>query len=240
MAEGAERVAMLPGRLPDARHRGARRAIGRIAPDACLIIPDRHGTGTNGLVLAPPDVFLPAFGPDSCARHVSRARGRGDQLRPRAGRSHGSRPRHARGLLAAARPPAARPAARRRGPPRCSGSSASARSRPPRRSRGGVACAAMTGTTRELRIRPLTGIPELREGDQLGRLIAEPAHPRRTRSSSSPRRPSRRSRGGFGCSPRSSPAGAPWSWPPSSDKDPAMVELVLAESARSSEPSAGS
>jgi 2-phospho-L-lactate guanylyltransferase len=42
-----------------------------------LIVPDRHGTGTNALVLAPPDIFLPAFGPDSCARHVSRARAAG-------------------------------------------------------------------------------------------------------------------------------------------------------------------
>ena len=50
--------------------------IGR-SPRTVLIIPDRHGTGTNGLVLAPPDVFAPAFGPDSCARHVSRARGSG-------------------------------------------------------------------------------------------------------------------------------------------------------------------
>ena len=34
-----------------------------------MIIPDRHGTGTNGLLLAPPDVIEPSFGPDSCTRH---------------------------------------------------------------------------------------------------------------------------------------------------------------------------
>jgi 2-phospho-L-lactate guanylyltransferase len=34
-----------------------------------VIIPDRHGTGTNGLLLAPPDAISLSFGPDSCERH---------------------------------------------------------------------------------------------------------------------------------------------------------------------------
>ena len=46
-------------------------------PRAALIVPDRHGSGTNALVLSPPDAFEPAFGPDSCARHISRARAAG-------------------------------------------------------------------------------------------------------------------------------------------------------------------
>jgi 2-phospho-L-lactate guanylyltransferase len=76
MAEGAERVAMLPVDCPmlDTEELDAR--IGR-SPRTVLIIPDRHGTGTNGLVLAPPDVFSPVFGPESCSRHVSRARAAG-------------------------------------------------------------------------------------------------------------------------------------------------------------------
>jgi 2-phospho-L-lactate/phosphoenolpyruvate guanylyltransferase len=75
-AEGAERVAMLPVDCPMLDTDELDAHVGR-SPRTALIIPDRHGTGTNGLVLAPPDVFLPAFGPDSCARHVSRARGSG-------------------------------------------------------------------------------------------------------------------------------------------------------------------
>jgi 2-phospho-L-lactate guanylyltransferase len=76
MAEGAQRVAMLPVDCPMLDTDELDAHIGRSARTV-LIIPDRHGTGTNGLVLAPPDVFLPAFGPDSCSRHVSRARATG-------------------------------------------------------------------------------------------------------------------------------------------------------------------
>jgi 2-phospho-L-lactate guanylyltransferase len=76
MEEGAERVAMLPVDCPmlDVEELDAR--IGR-SPRSVLIVPDRHGTGTNALVLTPPDAFMPAFGPDSCARHVTKARGAG-------------------------------------------------------------------------------------------------------------------------------------------------------------------
>ena len=76
MVEGAERVAMLPVDCPLLEIEELDAKIGR-SPRTALIVPDRHGTGTNALVLVPPDVFVPAFGPDSCARHVSRARGAG-------------------------------------------------------------------------------------------------------------------------------------------------------------------
>ena len=39
-------------------------------------MPDRHGTGTNALLMCPADAIGPAFGPDSRNRHVERARRR--------------------------------------------------------------------------------------------------------------------------------------------------------------------
>jgi 2-phospho-L-lactate guanylyltransferase len=41
------------------------------------VIPDRHGTGTNALVLAPPDAIVPSFGEGSRERHVAAARAAG-------------------------------------------------------------------------------------------------------------------------------------------------------------------
>jgi 2-phospho-L-lactate/phosphoenolpyruvate guanylyltransferase len=81
-AEGIERVLCIPGDCPALdpaeldRLLGAghdRRAAGddSAAPRGreVVIIPDRHGTGTNGLLLTPPHAIEPSFGPDSCARH---------------------------------------------------------------------------------------------------------------------------------------------------------------------------
>ena len=76
LAGGAERVAILPADCPLLDPRELDAHLGS-APRAALIVPDRHGTGTNALILSPPDAFAPAFGPDSCARHVSRARASG-------------------------------------------------------------------------------------------------------------------------------------------------------------------
>jgi 2-phospho-L-lactate/phosphoenolpyruvate guanylyltransferase len=76
MEEGADRVVMLPVDCPMLEIEELDAHVGR-SPRTALIAPDRHGTGTNALVLTPPDLFEPAFGPDSCARHVSRARASG-------------------------------------------------------------------------------------------------------------------------------------------------------------------
>jgi 2-phospho-L-lactate/phosphoenolpyruvate guanylyltransferase len=49
------------------------RAQGTAIPEV-TIVPDRHGKGTNGLLLAPPNAIGPSFGPDSRARHERLAR----------------------------------------------------------------------------------------------------------------------------------------------------------------------
>jgi 2-phospho-L-lactate/phosphoenolpyruvate guanylyltransferase len=79
MAEGTQRVAMLPVDCPMLDTDELDAHLGRSHRTA-LIVPDRHGSGTNALMLNPPDLFLPAFGPDSCARHVSRARATGQSF----------------------------------------------------------------------------------------------------------------------------------------------------------------
>jgi 2-phospho-L-lactate guanylyltransferase len=68
--EGYARVLLVPGDCPsldrdelDAllrQHSGERSVV---------IVPDRHGSGTNALLLSPPDVIAPAFGPNSFERH---------------------------------------------------------------------------------------------------------------------------------------------------------------------------
>jgi 2-phospho-L-lactate guanylyltransferase (CobY/MobA/RfbA family) len=42
-----------------------------------VIVPDRHRTGTNGLLLDPSGPFQPQFGPDSLKLHVEQAKRRG-------------------------------------------------------------------------------------------------------------------------------------------------------------------
>jgi 2-phospho-L-lactate guanylyltransferase len=49
----------------------------RTAERFAVIVPDRHGTGTNGLLLAPPNALEPRYGPDSFARHLELAQAAG-------------------------------------------------------------------------------------------------------------------------------------------------------------------
>jgi 2-phospho-L-lactate guanylyltransferase len=77
-AAGIERALCVPGDCPalDPEELGS---LLHAAGDehGLVIVPDRHGTGTNGLLLTPPDAIAPSFGPDSCERHSELARGAG-------------------------------------------------------------------------------------------------------------------------------------------------------------------
>lgn len=71
LAEGYDRVVLVPGDTPllrPAELAGLLTGASRV-----VIVPDRHGTGTNALVLSPPDAIAPSFGPGSLARHVAAA-----------------------------------------------------------------------------------------------------------------------------------------------------------------------
>lgn len=71
---GAACVALLPGDCPLLEPKELDRLLTGIPSSFVAIVPDRHGTGTNALVLSPPDAIQPAFGEGSCARHVAAAR----------------------------------------------------------------------------------------------------------------------------------------------------------------------
>jgi 2-phospho-L-lactate guanylyltransferase len=65
------------GRGESGRGESGRGESGRERRAEVAIVPDRHGTGTNGLLLSPPDAIDPSFGPDSRARHEQLARAAG-------------------------------------------------------------------------------------------------------------------------------------------------------------------
>jgi len=68
-------VAAVPGDTPGIDRDELLAILARTEP--VVIVPDRHGTGTNGLLLAPPAAIAPAFGPGSRARHEAAARAAG-------------------------------------------------------------------------------------------------------------------------------------------------------------------
>ena len=76
LAHGFDRVALVPGDTPLLQAADLAGLLSRSGPGVS-VVPDRHGTGTNALVLSPPDAIEPSFGPDSRARHVALAERRG-------------------------------------------------------------------------------------------------------------------------------------------------------------------
>lgn len=82
--DGFERALCVPGDCPaldpvEMEHL-LEPADGASTP-VVAIVPDRHDTGTNGLLLTPPDAIAPSFGPDSRARHEELARLAGAAVR---------------------------------------------------------------------------------------------------------------------------------------------------------------
>lgn len=84
LAAGFERTLCVPGDCPALEPLELEALLAASAASEAgdvVIVPDRHGTGTNGLLLSPPDVIDPSFGPGSCERHRSLARASGAKCR---------------------------------------------------------------------------------------------------------------------------------------------------------------
>jgi 2-phospho-L-lactate guanylyltransferase len=83
VAAGYERVVLLPGDTPLIDAAELDEMLDRCQTDALevAIVADRHGTGTNAVVLTPPDVMEPSFGPGSFDRHLALAADAGLQHR---------------------------------------------------------------------------------------------------------------------------------------------------------------
>jgi 2-phospho-L-lactate/phosphoenolpyruvate guanylyltransferase len=80
LAQAAERVLLVPGDCPALDPGEVGSLLDHPAsPPSVLIVPDRHGTGTNALLITPPDALVPSFGPGSCQRHLELARASGLQ-----------------------------------------------------------------------------------------------------------------------------------------------------------------
>ena len=74
---GADCTVLLPGDCPLLEPRELDHLLTGLPDPFVTIVPDRHGTGTNALVLVPPGVIRPAFGEGSCERHQRIARDAG-------------------------------------------------------------------------------------------------------------------------------------------------------------------
>jgi 2-phospho-L-lactate guanylyltransferase len=75
LASGYERVLLVPGDTPLLCPSELDALLARGESDGMqvVIVPDRHGSGTNALMISPPDAFRPSFGPDSLNRHLTLA-----------------------------------------------------------------------------------------------------------------------------------------------------------------------
>ena len=82
VADGAFHTLLIAGDVPALDPAEIDSLIKSLADDTeVVIVPDRHGSGTNALILTPADVISPAFGEGSCERHQQLATEAGVQAR---------------------------------------------------------------------------------------------------------------------------------------------------------------
>lgn len=83
VAGGADAILVLPIDLPDvspAAIDAVAAALDDPARPLVALVPDRHGRGTNALLIAPPDAIDVCFGGDSAIAHEAGARSAGAHL----------------------------------------------------------------------------------------------------------------------------------------------------------------
>ncbi len=147
--QGARRVLLVPGDCPAL---DPAEVVSLLARDcAVVIVPDRHGAGTNALLLSPPDAIEPSFGP-GLVRPPRRPRPRGRRRHPGGGA------------------PVAR--ARRRHPGRPRGAALGAGHAARRRAPHARAARDPAARARVITLEALPGLPEVRPGDDLAALLA--------------------------------------------------------------------
>ena len=82
MDRGASALLVLPADLPLLLPEDVSEVMGKMGEEPSVVIsPDRDRTGTNALLLSPPDALPFAFGPDSYEAHLQAARERGLDVR---------------------------------------------------------------------------------------------------------------------------------------------------------------
>jgi 2-phospho-L-lactate guanylyltransferase len=81
--QGFERVLLVPGDTPllDGDEIEALLAGATADGPSLVLMPDRHGSGTNALLISPPTAVRPAFGPGSRERHEQLAASAGVRCR---------------------------------------------------------------------------------------------------------------------------------------------------------------
>lgn len=77
LERGSSTVVLLPCDCPMLDPRDIDRLLTGHPEPFVTVVPDRHGTGTNALVLSPPGAIEPSFGEGSCTRHTELARAAG-------------------------------------------------------------------------------------------------------------------------------------------------------------------
>jgi 2-phospho-L-lactate guanylyltransferase len=81
VAGGAERALLVPGDCPAVDPVEVGALLSGFEGVGLVIVPDRHGSGTNALRIEPPDAVEPSFGLGSFARHAALGRAAGVTVR---------------------------------------------------------------------------------------------------------------------------------------------------------------